>query len=186
MKNLTLLLFILMATHTDLMSQAAVDNILSSIEKNNTTLNALRKKNDAERTGNFTGKYLSDPEIGYDYLWGKPSDIGERKDFSIIQHFEFPTVYHYRNQVALLKNERLDIDYLKQLKELRLKALLLCIDVIYFNALEAEFIQRYDHAGEITGAVQEQFNQGASTILDLNKSEILLLPHIRQIPAVLL
>ncbi|MBK6964392.1 MAG: hypothetical protein IPH20_10765 [Bacteroidales bacterium] len=45
---------------------------MSNIERNNTTLSALRKSVEAEKLGNRTGIYLQNPEAGFNYLWGVP------------------------------------------------------------------------------------------------------------------
>jgi len=84
-----------------LSAQITVDSVLAAIEKNNTTLSAMRNKAEAEKFKNQTGIYLQNPEVGFDYLWGNSSDIGNKIDFSIKQSFDFPTASGYRRQKGI-------------------------------------------------------------------------------------
>ena len=45
-----------------------IDKIIAEVEKNNTTLIALRKNADAELIGNKTGLYMKNPEFAFNYL----------------------------------------------------------------------------------------------------------------------
>ena len=84
------------------------------IEKNNTTLSALRKNTEAEKVGNKTGIYLQNPEVEFHYLWGNPSVLGNRTDISIKQTFDFPTAYRYKSQISNARNDQVELEYQKQ------------------------------------------------------------------------
>ena len=90
-------------------AQTTVDSVLANIERNNTTLAAIRKNTDAQKIGNNTGIYISNPEIEFNYLWGNPSPIGDRTDFSVKQTFDFPTAYSYKKQVARFRQHQTSI-----------------------------------------------------------------------------
>ncbi|MBN1821547.1 MAG: hypothetical protein JW833_12585, partial [Prolixibacteraceae bacterium] len=49
-----------------------IGQILSEIEKNNTTLKAYRSYTDAQKLETHTGIFPENPEIEYHYLWGAP------------------------------------------------------------------------------------------------------------------
>src|SRR5690554_3260002 len=85
-------------------SQGNIDDILKEIEVNNTTLEALRKTVDVEKLENKTGIYLSDPELDFGYLWGKPDPIGNRVDFSAMQSLDIPTISGMRSRLAEKQN----------------------------------------------------------------------------------
>ncbi|MCD4696219.1 MAG: TolC family protein [Bacteroidales bacterium] len=160
---------------SNLYSQDNIKNVLSEIEKNNTTLSALRKSVEAKKTGNKTGIYLQNPEVGFNFLWGDPSVIGNRTDISIIQTFDFPTAYSYRNQIADIKNEQLELEYQKQLRVLLLQARLLCFDLVYQNALKSELSKRLGHAQSIADSYRSKFDIGETNILEYNKAQLNLL-----------
>ena len=70
-----------------------IETVLSEIESNNTTLSAYRNLNEAQKLENKTDIFLENPEVGFNYLWGNPSPMGTRQDFSVSQSFDFPTSY---------------------------------------------------------------------------------------------
>lgn len=74
---------------------------MQQIERNNTTLEALRKQTEADKLQNKTGITLPDPEVSFDYLWGDPSSIGNRKDFGVTQSFDIATIAGSRRRVAM-------------------------------------------------------------------------------------
>ncbi len=166
---------ILFALPLGLSAQKSVDDILIQIEKNNTTLSALRKSIDAQKVGNKTGIFLQNPEVEFNYLWGNPSSIGNRTDFSIRQSFDFPTAYKFKNQISNSKNEQTELEYRKQQKELLLQARNICIDLIYTNALKLEYGKRLNHAQNIAKSYKSKFDAGDTNVLEYNKAQLNLL-----------
>ncbi len=165
-------LFVLMY---GLPAQNTVENILMLVEKNNTTLSAYSKNADAEKIGNKTGIYLQNPEIEFNYLWGNPSAIGNRTDFSVKQSFDFPTAYKFKNQISDLKNEQAEVEYKKQRNEILFQARVVCAKLVYHNALKIELEKRLGYATKIADAYKTKYNAGDSGILDYNKAQINLL-----------
>lgn len=158
-----------------ILAQNNVDHVLSQIEKNNTSLSALRKNTDANKIGNKTGVFMQNPEIEFNYLWGNPSSIGNRKDFSIRQSFDFPTAYQFKNQISEIKNEQTELEYRKQQNELLLQARNICIDLIFVNAMQMEYGKRLSHAQNIAQSYKLKFEAGETTILEFNKAQLNLL-----------
>ncbi len=175
MKQLIIILVIVIAFSSNLFSQNNVDKILSEIEKNNTTLSALRKKVAAEKIGNKTNIYLQNPEIEFNYLWGNPTVIGNRKDISIKQTFDFPTAYGFKNQISDLKNEQSELEFQRQLKSILLQTRFVCIDLIFNNALRFEVSKRLVHAQNNGNAYKLKFEKGDTNILEYNKALLNLL-----------
>ena len=52
-------------------AQSSVETALKAIEENNNTLKALKETTKSQKLENKTGIYLSNPEVGFNYLWGK-------------------------------------------------------------------------------------------------------------------
>lgn len=159
----------------NLFSQNSVKNVLMEVEKNNTTLSVYRKSIDAEKIGNKTGLTPLNPEVEFNYLWGNPTAIGNRTDFSIRQSFDFPTSYSYRNQIAELKNEQAELEFLKQRREILFQARLICVDLAYYNSLHAEISKRLNHAEKLANAYKAMFDVGETGILEYNKAQMNLL-----------
>ena len=166
---------ILFTLTSELSAQKSVDDALIQIEKNNTTLSALRQHTEATKIGNKTGIFLQNPEVEFNYLWGNPSSTGTRTDFSIRQSFDFPTAYQFRNQISDSKNAQSELEYRKQQKELLLQARNICIDLIYTNALKSEYDKRLSHAQNIARSYKLKFETGDANILEFNKAQLNLL-----------
>ncbi|WP_372648523.1 TolC family protein [Draconibacterium sp.] len=156
-------------------AQISIETLLTEIENNNTTLSALRKMVDAEKMGNKTGIQLQNPEVEFHYLWGDPSAIGNRTDISVQQSFDFPSAYAYRNQIADMKDEQAELEYKKQKMDIFLQVRLICAELTYQNALQAEYQKRQENASQIAKSVETKLNAGEANILDRNKAKVTLL-----------
>lgn len=175
MKCLILVIGSLLFLSNSINAQNSIDNILLEVSENNTSLIALRSSIDANKIENKIGNTLHNPEVEFNYLWGNPSNIGNRKDFSVSQTFDFPSAYFIKSDISELKNEQVELEYKKQLSNIRLQAELLCIDLIYYNSLISELRKRYSNAENIANAYQTKFEKGEANILENNKSKLNLL-----------
>ncbi len=175
MRAQIVLIFFLTMGCGSLKAQGSMDRIVAEIEKNNTGLSAMRSKSEAKKLGNKTGIYLKNPEIGFNYLWGNPTMIGNRIDMSFEQTFDFPTAYRYKGQIAEGRNEQLDMDYQQARFSLIRQIRQLCIDLAYTYSLQLEYTKRMENAQSIVRSYQSKFDQGDAGIIDLNKARLNLL-----------
>ncbi len=166
-----------------LFAQNDVDSVLVLVEKNNTTLSAMRKSVDAEKIGNKTGLYLKNPEVGFNYLWSDPASVGNRTDINVRQSFDFPTAYGIRRQISEFRNIQAEIDYQKQRKNVLLDARLLCAEIIYINARIEEIQNRLIHAQQLADAYRLMFEKGEVSILEHNKAQLNLLNIKKELEA---
>lgn len=171
----------LLAYNSMMVSQDHIDEVLAEVEKNNTALAALRQHTDAEKLANKTGIYLENPEVGFNYLWGSPTSMGNRMDVSISQSFDFPTVYKYQNQISELRNDQAELEYLKQKQHIMLETRMLLFDIIHLNALEVEYGERLSHANRIAASVKSRFEAGDISILEHNKAQLNLLSTSKEL-----
>lgn len=153
-------------------AQENIKGVLSSIEQNNTTLKALRQTADAQKLENRTGIYLDNPEIGFNYLWGNPSAIGARKDISIKQNFDIPTLSGLKSKVAHQENELVEWQYKADRMNLLLEAKNYCLDLIYHNALLKELTIRLGHAETIAKVQKERLDRGEGNVLEYNNAQL--------------
>lgn len=155
-------------------AQQPIDAVLQQIERNNTTLEALRKQTEADKLQNKTGITLPDPEVSFDYLWGDPSAIGNRKDFGVSQSFDIATIAGSRRRVADAQNGLLDVEYRAGRMAVLLEARQACIQLIYYNALKAELEQRLAHAQAVADFYDRQLADGNANRLEVNKARLSL------------
>jgi Outer membrane protein len=149
--------------------------VLKEIEINSTTLGALREEMEAQKLGNRTGIFLANPEVEFAYLWGDPVSMGKRTDFSVSQSFDFPTAYGHRNRVAKLKNESAELNYKSERMDLLLTAKQICVELVYYNALSAEYNVRLKNAEAIANSYERRLAAGDANILESNKAKLNLI-----------
>lgn len=175
MKHIFIFLSSIILFCSNLLSQNNIEIIIAEVEKNNTMLIALRKNADAELIGNKTGLNLKNPEFAFNYLWGSPESIGNRKDISFLQSFDFPSAYSYRNQISDYQNIQVELEYKKQHKSIIMHLRLVCNDLIYHNALKSELAKRIANAQKIANSYKLQYETGGVSIIDYNKAQLNLL-----------
>ena len=171
MKHIILSILCILAGY-QLSAQNSINHILGNIEQNNTTLKALRESAEAQKLENRTGLQLSDPEVGFNYLWGSPSSIGNRYDISVSQSFDIATIAGMKGKVANQKNELVEWQYKADRMNILLEAKNYCLDLIYYNALSKEMQTRLIHAESIEKAIKQKLQSGEANMLEYNKAKL--------------
>ncbi|HBX51524.1 MAG: hypothetical protein A2275_02895 [Bacteroidetes bacterium RIFOXYA12_FULL_35_11] len=169
MKVIIILILIFLNSHY-VFAQSTIDKMLLEIEKNNLVLAALKKKTEADKLGNRTGIYLSNPEFDFSYLVGNPSILGNRTDISLVQSFDFPTVYFHRKKIAGMNDMQADLAYQKQVKDVLHNARVICADIVYMNALCSEYTRQKLQATELAEIYRKKLEKGDGNQLDYNKA----------------
>lgn len=154
------------------MAQNGFEDVLKQIEQNSSTLSALREQMEADKLSNKTGIFLPNPEVEFNYLWGNPSAIGNRKDFNVKQAFDFPTAYGHRNKISKMQNANLDMQYKSERINLLLSAKQACIELVYYNALAKEYTERLANAERIAQTYKARLDKGDTNILESNKAQL--------------
>ncbi len=171
MKTIIITLLILFMCVT-LNAQTSINSVLASIEEHNTTLKSLRESAEAQKLENRTDIYLENPEVGFNYLWGNPSDIGKRTDISVMQSFDMATITGAKRKVADRQNVLVDWQYKADRMNILLEAKQYCIDLIYYNALKKELNLRLQHAETIAAGYEGRLNSGDVSRLEYNKVQL--------------
>lgn len=153
-------------------AQSSVETALKAIEENNNTLKALKETTKAQKLENKTGIYLSNPEIGFNYLWGNPGNLGNRTDFNISQTFDIPTITGMKSKIAEESNGLVEWQYKTERMHILLEAKQYCVELIYLNALKKELDIRLQHAKTIASGYQNRLNNGDANILEYNKAQL--------------
>ena len=174
MKTIIITILILF-TGITLNAQTNINSVLTSIEENNTTLKSLRESADAQKLENRTGIYLDNPEVGFNYVWGNPTDIGNRTDLSVSQTFDIPTITGMKGRLANGRNDLVEWQYKSDRMNILLEAKQYCTELIYYNALKKELDLRLQHAQTIASGYKERMDRGDANILEYNKSRLNLL-----------
>lgn len=151
-------------------AQQSISDVLSAIEQNNSTLRAARRTMDADRLDNQTDIFLSDPEVGVNYLWGSPSSIRNRTDFSVSQSFDIATLSGKKAKVAEQKNDMLQWQFQSERINILLEAKQYALDAIYYNAVLKQLHIRKAHAEGFVLNQKKMLDQGECNIIDYNNA----------------
>ena len=141
---------------------------LENIEKNNTTLIALRTEAEARKLENRTGITLADPEVGLKRMWEGAEETGNLTEFTVSQSIDLATALGYRARVAREQNLLIDEEYRMARMEILLDAQLTLIDIVYYNALYAELERRLGHARRVAEVEHRRLECGDTDALSYN------------------
>lgn len=148
--------------------------VLTAIEAHNPRVKAAKARVAAELDENSTGLAPADPEVEFGYLWGTKSGMGHRKDVSVSQQFDFPTVYNRRREVAKAMDAEANIRGSVTRQQVLLQAKELCIQLIYANANEQLCLTNLNNARRMANAYSRMLAAGHTTQLEANKTQLSL------------
>ena len=152
----------------------SMDDVLKSIEMNNSQLAAFKKAANATKSANHSEVCLDDLELGYNRLWGKPITIGNRHDVSVSQPIDLPTLFGTKSRVAKSKDALADNEYLAQRQNILLEAKMGYLDAVYYNALVNELQRRCDQAKAMLDMQKKQLEAGDINIIEYNNMRLTL------------
>lgn len=170
----SLFLYIFCALPLTLFAQVSVDEILLLVEQNNTTLKAASDKTEAAKQEVMMETSLEDPEIGFDYLWGKPGMIGKRKDINVNQTFDLATVFGYRKRLAKSQKELLELELQQKQLETRLEAMDLLVQITYYNQALAIYEERLQQEKQLAASYEKRLAAGDANKLEANRARLSL------------
>lgn len=169
-----LFLYIFCVLPLTLFAQVSVDEILLLVEQNNTTLKAASDKTEAAKQDVMMETSLEDPEIGFDYLWGKPGMIGKRKDINVNQTLDLATVFGYRKRLAKSQKELLELELQQKQLETRLEAMDLLVQITYYNQALAIYEERLQQKKQLAASYEKRLAAGDANKLEANRARLSL------------
>lgn len=153
-------------------AQNSAEVVLASVEKNNPELQALRKRAESEKYGFKAERMVEAPEVGFDYLWGSPADIGTRKDISVTQSIDIATISGTKGKIAKSESELSDMQFNVRRQEILLQAKLLYINIIYCNAVGAELERRLERSEKVESVYRDMQVRGETDMIEVNKAHL--------------
>ncbi len=153
-------------------AQEGYEPVLRQIERNSTTLNALREQTEAQKLGYRTGLNPPDPEVEFNYLWGSPSSTGNRKDIKVTQTIDVPSAYVQRGRIADMQGAGAELAYKSERIDLLLAAKQALIGLTYYNALAQEYGTRLRNAQQIAGTYAARLERGDANAIENNKAQL--------------
>ena len=112
---------------------------------------------------------LDDPEIGFDYLWGKPGFIGHRKDVSINQRLDLATLFGYRRRLVHSQQELIELEMYQQYMTKRLEATDLMAELTYYNQAIQLYDEHLTQQRQLVTSYERRLQSGDASKLDVNR-----------------
>ena len=159
------------AANTDLPTQ---DILMKTVLENNRDLRVARESYQAAILEAGTGNAPPDPQVEFGYLFGNPSDMGNRVDFRVSQQVDFPTTYVHKSRVRKIRTSQAELGYLMTRQEVLLQARQLWIERIHLNQQENLLRTRLEQAGKINEHFQHKLVAGEVGQLAMGQSNLQL------------
>lgn len=152
-------------------SASDFDKVLNTVVSNNMALKYADAENQAAIASLKSENTLDAPEIGFESLWGAKG-IGDKRNFSISQGFDWPGVYAARREA--IRKSQTAMQYLQEsaMIEARQEVRLLLIDIIYTKQRIAATEKICDGLASLQKTFKKAADEGNETKLDYNKSVI--------------
>jgi outer membrane protein TolC len=158
-----------------LKAQVNLKNTLLEIVNNNQHLKAVQKEVDRLKIEAKIGLTPADPEIEFGYMWGNPTAIGNKKDFSIRQDLDFPTVYFNKIKLGKLKANFAETIFLHEKQKVVGDILKFMVNLIYQNNKLETLYNRLKDSQKINEMTQRMLDNGEVGLLEKDKADLQLL-----------
>lgn len=174
MKQIAITLLCAASIATTGYAQRSIDEILRQIESASPEMQAQRELTSALKTEAKTGKYLSNPTVEMENLWGG-AERAYNAELTVAQAFDFPTAYASRNKIARMQSSLYDNQQAAFRQQFLLDAELLCIDIIHLTRLDELYRQRLDRAVQMNDVYRKKMESGGANMMEYNKTNIELI-----------
>lgn len=156
------------------------DEVLDTVMSNNLSLRYAAADNAATVEELKAENVLEAPEVSFENLWGAKG-IGDKRNFSISQSFDWPGVYAARRD-AVRKSETA-MQYLREstVLDTRMEIRLLLIDIINLKQRIATSKKICDILVDMVTYYEKAVEQGNETRLDYNKAVIEHINAVREL-----
>ena len=156
-------------------AQSSIDQVLRNIETNNKSLQANTKMTDAQKLEAQTGKFLANPSVEWEQMWGNRNNPGSEYTLTVKQSLDFPTTYSNKNKLANLKANTIRFQSAAYRQQLLLNAKQTCIEIIYLRKQKSLLDERLANAETMFALYKKRFESGDANQLELNKIQLELL-----------
>ena len=172
-----------MFLYRTVMAQPQMDKLLENIARNNKSLKTSQGQVEADNIRQKTGIYLPNPTIEYNYMTGKPTDLGNKTDFGVTQAFDFPSVYILQNKIANLHGDANQFRLLSRKQDILRQAAELYTELVFVNKYAILLKQLQNTTSRFVSGLKTKFDLGAIDAVEYSQKkwlESVLLVKIRK------
>jgi len=150
------------------------DSLLKTVLEHNRTLRSSWEAYQVAILEAGTGNTPPNPEVEFGYMYGSPSDMGNKVDFSVSQQLDFPTAYVYKSRIRKIKTSQAELSYIIARQEVLLQAKQLWIEHIFLNQQEILLAKRLSQARTINEHFKNLLESGEVSQLAYSQSNLQL------------
>lgn len=177
MKKIITLLF----SFVSLTLGAQTESVLESVEKNNISLRTLRNQLEVQRMENKTDLTLDNPEVEFDNCWGKPGEVGMKRNLSVSQTLDFAKILGRQRAVANTKSNLLDLQYEISRREVLKQADVICVKLVNNKQMQAHFGALLADAEKVESYSKRMMDNGSGSSLEYNRALLARMQAMGQI-----
>jgi outer membrane protein TolC len=166
-----------------MMAQSPMDILLESVARNNKSLKTSQGQVEADNIRQKTGIFLPNPTIEFNYMSGKPTDLGNKTDFGVTQAFDFPSVYILQNKIAGLHGNANQYRLLSMKQDILRQAAELYTELVFVNKYAILLKHLQNTTSQFVSGLKTKFELGAIDAVEYSQKkwlESVLLVKIRQ------
>ncbi|MCM1518290.1 MAG: TolC family protein [Pseudoflavonifractor sp.] len=157
--------------------------LLQEVASNNIEVSSAVSMMASEAESLRSENNLPDPEIGFDYLWGR-GDAGNKYAVSVSQSFDWPGLYRARGNAV-----RSDISAMTMLAQSRYLDKMMEVERLFIDIIGArKRLHLYDESMALLDSLMAKYRKGAAngefTRLDVSKIRLAQLSVARQRDAI--
>lgn len=155
---------------TSLYSQERMQELFLSIERSSKAWMLYEKERIAAELEYKTDNFLPNPRMEVEML--NRIDQTDFLEFSVVQDFDFPSVYFHKKTIVNNNIELLELQRNIDLQNLFLEAKLLYIERVFLNKRKNVLVQRYRDAKQLYKMLSKSYEIGAIGVLKYNKASL--------------
>lgn len=152
----------------------APEILIKKVLENNKTLRVARESFQVTTLEAGTGNTPPDPEVEFGYLFGNPSEIGNRVDFRVSQQVDFPTAYIHKTHLRQIRTNQAELEYVIARQKVLLLTQELWIERLHLNQQEQLLLERLRQAEVINDHFKQKLASGEVGHLAYNQSTLQL------------
>ncbi len=173
MKTKILILILAASSCLPLAAQTA-DKVLESIMQRNMSIRRGRLTAEADKCENNTGLTLADPVVDVAYKWGAPAEVQNKVDLSVMQTFDYASVFGLKRQLAASRNDLIDLCQKEDEALLMLQARELLVQLVHANRQRTLSAAKIDVMQRLVTYTQKAMQRGDVSKIEVNKALLAL------------
>jgi len=157
------------------LGDSSYEAVINLVMENNKTLQAARDLMEVSILEARTGITPPDPEVEIGYMFGRPDGTGNRLDFSVSQHFDFPSSYIHMSRLKEEKTMHAELSYDITRQDVVLEARQHWIMGVSLNIRRTLLARRLENAETLVDHFKQKLDAGEVGALSFSQANLQLI-----------